>query len=67
MPNSGRPLPLECPTCHYVGALLVVKSQSVMTAECAKCLRSWAMALDSLPIDIQAKVLELDAPPLSTR
>jgi hypothetical protein len=40
-----------------------------MTAECAKCLRTWAMALDSLPVDIQAKVLEIgtDTPPSPPR
>ena len=51
---------MECPTCNHVGAFLVVKSHSVLTAECAKCLRAWAMALDSLPVDIQAKVMEID-------
>jgi hypothetical protein len=38
-----------------------VKSLSVITAECAKCTRAWAMALDSLPVNIQAKVLEITA------
>ena len=59
MPNTGRPLPLECPECHHVGALLVVKSRSVITAKCAKCAKPWAMALDSLPLDIQDKVLDI--------
>ena len=61
MPNTGRPLPLKCPDCEHEGAALVVKSLSIITAECAKCARSWAMTLESLPLDIQAKVLEVAA------
>ena len=59
MPNSGRPIPIECRECGHIGAILVVKSRSVITAECVKCLRMWAMTLDSLPVDIQAKVIEI--------
>jgi transcription elongation factor Elf1 len=58
MPNTGRPLPLLCTECQHVGAMLVVRAISVITAECAKCGRVWAMSLDSLPVDIQAKVLD---------
>ena len=58
MPNTGRPLPLACPECQHVGAQLIVRAISVITAECARCGRVWAMSLDSLPIDIQAKVLD---------
>ena len=56
MPNTGRPLPIRCPECQHVGAMLIVRSLFVMTADCAKCARVRATALDALPLDIQAKV-----------
>jgi len=56
MPNTDRPLPIECPKCHYDGCLLVVKSLTVMTVTCVSCRHTWATDVASLPVDVQARV-----------
>ena len=56
MPNTNRPLPIECPKCHHARSLLVVKSITVMTVTCADCGHIWATELNVLPPDIQARV-----------
>jgi len=60
MPNTDRPLPIECPKCQHVGSKLRVKSLTVMTITCASCGHTWAADLPSLPPDIQDAVRELD-------
>ena len=56
MPNTDRPLPIECPKCHYDGCLLVVKSLTVMTVTCVRCRHTWATGMESLSPDIQARI-----------
>jgi len=59
MPNTDRPLPVRCPTCEHLGALLVVKSSTVMTATCARCRHTWATDLLTLPPEIQTRVTDV--------
>ena len=56
MPNTNRPLPIDCPKCHAERSMLVVHSLTVMTAKCASCNYTWATDLASLPREIQDKV-----------
>ena len=56
MPDTGRPLPIPCPKCQHESCVLVVKSLTVMTCQCDKCHHTWAIALETLPADIQQKV-----------
>ncbi len=56
MPNTDRPLPIECPKCHSEGCVVIVKSLTVITCACATCRHTWATALESLPLDVQARV-----------
>jgi len=58
MPNTNRPLPIQCPKCQHVGALLVAKSLTVMTATCATCHHFWATEFEWLPPDLQRKVTD---------
>lgn len=60
VPNTNRPLPIECPKCEHVGGVLVVKSITVMTVTCARCQYVWATDLPSLPPDIQEQVRAVD-------
>jgi uncharacterized Zn finger protein len=60
MPNTNRPLLIECPSCHHRGCTLVVKSLTVMTVRCAECQHMWATRLDWLPLEIQDKVRALE-------
>ena len=55
-PNTNRPLPIECPKCHYDGCLLVVKSLTVMTVTCVHCRHTWATEMTSLPPDVQERI-----------
>jgi len=59
MPNTNRPLPIQCPKCEHVGGLLVVKSFTVMTATCASCRHTWATDLLTLPPEIQIRVTDV--------
>ena len=54
VPNTGRPLPIQCPKCQHEGCVLLVRSLTVMTCTCAKCGHAWATELASLPPDVQA-------------
>jgi hypothetical protein len=56
VPNTERPLPIECPKCQYGHSKLVVKSLTIMMVKCANCGHSWATTLDALQPDIQEKV-----------
>jgi uncharacterized Zn finger protein len=56
MPNTGRPLPIQCPKCQHDGSTLVIKSYTVVTLTCASCCHFWASDLLSLPAEIQTKI-----------
>jgi hypothetical protein len=56
MPNTGNPLPIQCPKCQHEGSRLVVKGFTVMTLTCASCRHTWSARFDWLPDDIQEKV-----------
>lgn len=58
MPNTKRPLPIQCPKCQHTGSTLVVKSLTVMSVTCANCGHFWATDLESLPPEIQEKIPE---------
>jgi hypothetical protein len=59
MPNTGRPLPIQCPKCGHEGSGLVVGSRTIMMMTCASCRHTWATELHALPADIQLKVVEV--------
>jgi transcription initiation factor TFIIIB Brf1 subunit/transcription initiation factor TFIIB len=56
MPNTDRPLPIQCPKCQHDGSTLVVKSYTVMTLTCASCGHFWATVVASLPPDVQEEI-----------
>ena len=56
VPNTNRPLPIQCPRCQHNGSRLVVKSLTVMSVTCANCGHFWATDLESLPPEIQEKI-----------
>jgi Zn ribbon nucleic-acid-binding protein len=56
VPNTDRPLPIQCPKCQHNGSKLVVRSLTVMSVTCAKCGHFWATDLESLPPEIQEKI-----------
>jgi uncharacterized Zn finger protein len=56
MPNTGGPLPIQCPKCQHDGSMLVIKSYTVMTLTCASCGHFWASDLLSLPAEIQKRI-----------
>ena len=56
VPNTNRPLPIQCPKCHHDGSRLVVRSRTVMSLTCANCGHFWATDLESLPPEIQEKI-----------
>jgi hypothetical protein len=60
VPNTDRPLPIECPKCQHVRSKLRVTSLTVMTVTCASGGHTWSADLPSLPLDIQDAVRELD-------
>jgi hypothetical protein len=37
MPNTNRPLPIQCPKCQHNGSTLLVKSLTILTLTCASC------------------------------
>ena len=47
MPNTDRPLPIQCPKCQHDGPTLVIKSYTVMTLMCASCRHMWATAISA--------------------
>lgn len=56
VPNTNRPLPIQCPKCQHNGSRLVVRSLTVMSLTCAKCGHFWAADMESLPPEIQEKI-----------
>ena len=56
VPNTNRPLPIQCPKCQHNGSRLVVKSLTVMSVTCANCGHFWATDLESLPPEIQERI-----------
>jgi uncharacterized Zn finger protein len=59
MPNTGRPLPIQCPKCQHDGPRVVIKSYTVMTLTCASCGHFWATAI-SAPSRDAKKAAELN-------
>lgn len=57
VPNTGKPLPIDCPKCGHDGCTLVVKSRTIMTVACPSCGHTWATEMKALPAEIQQKVL----------
>ena len=56
VPNTNRPLPIQCPKCQHNGSRLVVRSLTVMSLTCANCGHFWATDMKSLPPEIQEKI-----------
>lgn len=56
MPNTNRPLSIQCPQCQHIGCTLLVKAITIMTVTCASCGHAWATQIAWLPSDIQEKV-----------
>jgi hypothetical protein len=56
VPNTNRPLPIQCPKCQHNGSRLVVRSLTVMSLTCANCGHFWAADMESLPPEIQEKI-----------
>lgn len=56
VPNTNRPLPIQCPKCQHNGSRLVVRSLTVMSLTCANCGHFWATDMKALPPEIQEKI-----------
>ena len=56
MPNTNRPLPIQCPKCQHNGSTLLVKSLTILTLTCASCAHTWATQIEWLPAEIQERV-----------
>ena len=56
MPNTNRPLEIQCPKCPHIGCTLMVRSITVITVTCASCRHTWSTRLDFLPENVQRKI-----------
>ena len=50
-------LPLHCPKCDHDGALLRIRSTTVLTVNCADCTHSWSVDIGALPPEIEEQVM----------
>ena len=56
MPNTNRPLPIQCPKCQRLECTLMVESATIMLVRCVRCQHAWATQIDWLTPEIREKV-----------